>query len=169
MNKRELIYSQQSSDFIEGRAYSNPRFFSTPRGDVSKVLIVGDWPKIEAAYKALGIPVERLDTASTAVGVTAASPMALATAEDAAKVTIPDDWTDLPWTQPDERGLTLRSLASSVSAAPILNKKQATAAIKAELARRAAAGAAQPADGSLSPVLEGSGEGEVLPLADSAG
>ena len=168
MNKRELIYSQQASDFIEGRAYSNPRFFSTARSDVSRVLIVGDWPRIEAAYKAIGVPVERIDNAGASLGVTAASPMALATVEDAAKVAIPGDWSDLPWTQPDERGITLRSLASSVSPKPILNKAQAKAAIKAELARRAKDGVEQPTDGSLSPALEGSGEGAALPPIEGA-
>lgn len=57
----ELIYSTQAGDFLAGRAYSNPRFFSTPRTGVSKVLIVGEWPKIVAAYEAMGVPVERLD------------------------------------------------------------------------------------------------------------
>jgi hypothetical protein len=57
----ELIYSQQATDFMEGRAYSNPRFFSSPRSGVSKVFLVGDWPDIREAYEAIGVPVERLD------------------------------------------------------------------------------------------------------------
>lgn len=57
----ELVYSTQHTDYIDGRAYSNPRFFSTPRSGVSKVLLVGDWPNVRAAYEALGIPVERVD------------------------------------------------------------------------------------------------------------
>ena len=57
----ELIYSQQATDFAEGRAYSNPRFFSSARSGVSKVFLVGDWPNIQAAYEAMGVPVERLD------------------------------------------------------------------------------------------------------------
>jgi hypothetical protein len=59
----ELVYSQQSTGFDKSLAYSNPRFFTTPRSDVSKVYVVGDWPKVVAAYEALGIPVERLDAA----------------------------------------------------------------------------------------------------------
>jgi hypothetical protein len=62
----ELVYSQQSSDFDKSKAYSNPRFFTTPRHDVGKVFIVGDWPEIVAAYEALGVPVERLDEAPKA-------------------------------------------------------------------------------------------------------
>ena len=64
MAKIELTYSQQSGDFIKGRAYSNPRFFTTPRNDVGKVFLVGDWPAIREAYEALGVPVERLDQAA---------------------------------------------------------------------------------------------------------
>ncbi|WP_297803416.1 hypothetical protein [uncultured Brevundimonas sp.] len=59
----EIIYSQQDSDFVTGRAYSNPRFFTTPRHGVSKVYIVGDWPNIREAYEALGVEVEQLDKA----------------------------------------------------------------------------------------------------------
>lgn len=62
----ELIYSQQSSDFDKSKAYANPRFFTTPRHDVSRVFIVGDWPEIVAAYEALNVPVERLDEAPKA-------------------------------------------------------------------------------------------------------
>lgn len=70
----ELIYSQQSSDFVPGRAYSNPRFFTTPRVDVAKVYLVGDWPKIQDAYEALGVPVERLDAADALARPEAAGP-----------------------------------------------------------------------------------------------
>lgn len=62
----ELIYSQQDTGFDKTKAYSNPRFFTTPRSDVAKVFIVGDWPEIVAAYEALGVPVERLDEAPKA-------------------------------------------------------------------------------------------------------
>lgn len=62
----ELIYSQQASGFDKSKAYANPRFFTTPRADVEKVFIVGDWPLIVAAYEALGVPVERLDEAPKA-------------------------------------------------------------------------------------------------------
>jgi hypothetical protein len=60
----ELIYSQQSTDYIPGRAYSNPRFFTSPRSGVSKVFLVGDWPDIRAAYENLGVPVEQIGRAS---------------------------------------------------------------------------------------------------------
>lgn len=73
-NAIEIIYSQQSSDFIEGRAYANPRFFSTPRQGVTKVFIVGEWPKIRAAYEALGVQVEQLGEAPAAEAPVTAEP-----------------------------------------------------------------------------------------------
>jgi hypothetical protein len=125
----ELIYSQQSSDFVEGRAYSNPRFYSTPRSGISKVYLVGDWPQIAADYEALGVSVERLDTAP--LPEPAPAPAAIVhKAEDPGSVIIPDGWADLSWQK-------LRSIASQVSDAPIKNGDEARAAIEAELKRRA--------------------------------
>lgn len=130
----ELTYSQQAGDFIKGRAYSNPRFFSTPRSGVSKVFIVGDWPDIVAAYTALGVPVERLDQAPAAVATVAVP--APAAPVDTGSVQIPDDWRDLPWSR-GNGGLTLRGMASSVSPVPVINSAMAIAAIEAELKNRA--------------------------------
>lgn len=132
----ELIYSQQSSDFIEGRAYSNPRFFTTPRANVSKVYLVGDWPNIRAAYENMGVPVEQLGAPPAPPPPPQNIP---GPAEDPATVVIPENWSDLLWSRPDiDGGLTLRGLASSVSPTPVLNKAMAKAAIEAELARRGA-------------------------------
>lgn len=131
----ELIYSQQDSGFVQGRAYSNPRFFSTPRSGVSKVFIVGEWPNIVEAYTALGVPVERLDGPLEAPPAPAAKP-ATGQAEDPGSVVIPDDWKDLAWSKPNEAGLSLRGLASQLSPTPILNKEHAYAAIQNELYRR---------------------------------
>lgn len=134
----ELIYSQQSTDYVEGRAYSNPRFYSTPRSGISKVYLVGDWPRIEADYTALGVPVERLDKAP--VPAPAPAPAAIThTAEDPGSVVIPDDWEGLPWPK-------LRGLASQVSAEPIKNGEEARAAVRAELDRRKATAAVDPLD-----------------------
>lgn len=126
----ELIYSQQRTDFIEGRAYSNPRFFTSPRQGVTKVYLVGDWPKVEAAYKALGVPVEQLDP-SMAVGAPEPPvlPKMLAHAEDPGSVDIPEDWGGLDW--PD-----LRALAQKLTAEPVINAAQAAGVVAAEIARR---------------------------------
>lgn len=129
----ELIYSRQSTDFIQGRAYANPRYFTTPRSGVSKVFIVGEWPDIVAAYTALGVPVERLDQAPAAVATVAVP--APAAPVDTGSVQIPDDWRGLPWSK-GNGGLTLRGLASSVSPVPVINSAMAIAAIEAELKRR---------------------------------
>lgn len=145
----EIYYSQQATDFVPGRAYSNPRFFSSPRSGVSKVFLVGDWPNIRAAYENLGIPVERLD-ATEAERKVSTIPLAPApvvkTAEDPASVVIPDDWKDLGWSKPNDAGLTLRGLASSLSATPILNKEHAHACIEGEVARRERAETEAPAE-----------------------
>lgn len=131
----ELIYSQQASDFVPGRAYSNPRFFTTPRTGVSKVLLVGDWPEIRAAYENMGVPVEQLGAPPAPPPPPSGLPKP---AEDPAAVIIPADWKDLAWSKPNAEGLTLRGLASSLSATPILNKEHAYACIEGELARRGA-------------------------------
>ncbi len=142
-NAIELIYSQQSSDYIAGRAYSNPRFFSSARSGVSKVFIVGDWPNIEEAYTALGIPVEKVELASVVAHsnpgpmVEPAEPVASTlTDEERAAVEIPADWADLSWSKPNDDGVSLRGLASKLSATAVLNKADAIAAIQAELDRR---------------------------------
>lgn len=132
----EIHYSQQADGFVEGRAYANPRFFSTPRNGATKVYIYGEYPNIEAAYLACDVEVVRVDPAPPS-HVAATVTISTARPEDAASVEIPANWRDLPWTQGD--GLTLRALASSISPTPVLNKKQAAAAVGGELVRRAKA------------------------------
>lgn len=124
----ELIYSAQSAGFVDGLAYANPRYFSTPRAGVSKVFVVGDWPLVVAAYEDAGVPVEQLDIAPVGPGKGVTAPV-VHTSDDPFTVTIPDDWESLNWQK-------LRSLASSVSSEPIKNSDEAKAAINAELKRR---------------------------------
>lgn len=131
MSKIEVIYSQQSSDFLKGRAYANPRHFTTPRVDVSKVFVVGDWPKVVEAYEALGVPVERLDAEAAKQDVVLPEGLKPGLSpEDRAGVEIPENWAALKYP-------ALRSLASKLSDAPIKNGVEAHAAIEAEVARRA--------------------------------
>lgn len=59
------------------------------------------------------------------------------TDETRAVVAIPDNYADLPWTAKEPGALTVRAIAASVSATPIINRKAAIEAIEAELARRA--------------------------------
>lgn len=120
----ELVYSQTRQP--GGRKQINPRFFTGPLPEVSTVYLDGDWPRIAEAYEREGVKVLRLDAAPVLAPV-------LAEVQPAEPVFIPADWRELGWSQPDERGLTLRSLASRVSDAPIINKAQAVAAIEAYL------------------------------------
>jgi len=131
----ELVYAREAQALNGGQAQRNPRFFTEPEAGVSRVVLVGDWPEIEDAYLARGVTVNHygrpeLDRKPATTGLITGQ------AEDPASVPIPDDWQSLPWSQTG-RGTSLRALASALSPAPILNKRQAVAAISAELARRA--------------------------------
>jgi len=67
-----LIYTTKKNDLPRGYAYANPRWFSTPRSDVAKVIVDGDYPNIVAAYKKIGVPVAHAgmtaEEADTALG-----------------------------------------------------------------------------------------------------
>lgn len=138
-NTFEIVYSRQTQDFLKGKTYSNPRFFTTPRSGVTKVYIAGHWPDVERAYKAIGVPVEYLDEGGLAVGevIPVNAPMQKEPehskiSTDYSHVNIEDGWRDLPWVGND----SIRVLATQLSETPILNKSQAVATIMAELARR---------------------------------
>lgn len=156
----EIHYSQQADGFEKGRVYANPRFFSTPRNGATKVFIYGHWPNIEAAYQALGVPVERMDPAPIVAPIVPV-PAFIAPKRDEGPVAIPAGWRDLKWSRPNAEGLTLRGLASSVSSTAITNSDQAVAAIEGELVSRAKAAGwvdgeptAEQAEGWLSDVAE---------------
>lgn len=51
-------------------------------------------------------------------------------------IVVPEGWRELPWTQRAGDGPSLRSIAASLSATPIITRDDAVAAIEAELARR---------------------------------
>lgn len=55
-----LFYSQTRRPPSQGMEFRNPRLFSAPEPMVSKVIIDGHWPKVEAAYLAAGAKVEVL-------------------------------------------------------------------------------------------------------------
>jgi hypothetical protein len=128
----DIVYSPHRHALVSGRQYRNPRFFTAPDREAKAVYIVGDYPKIAAAYAAIGVPVwSELD-----VEESAGDPIPVI---DRGAVHIPGDWRDLPWTHPDESGLSLRHLGALLTAEPVINKAQATAAIEAEVARRGVA------------------------------
>lgn len=122
----ELAYGRSLVPGMEGKAFRNARFFVAPEEGVTAVWVDGDHPAIQSAYEALGVKVLRLDA-------TPAVPAAPEVVQPVEPVFIPADWRELGWSQPDERGLTLRSLASQVSETAIINKAQAVAAIEAYL------------------------------------
>lgn len=136
-DKVEIIYSRQNSDFVKGKVYANPRFFSTPRADAGKVFIIGDWPQVEAAYKARGVPVvilpDGLEPALQVSELAARRPPQPPPPKPHPEVDIPETWQDLPWVGGEE---SLRKLAGQLTEQPVINKAQAFAVITAELARR---------------------------------
>ena len=147
----ELIYSVQKTGFEPGRAYSNPRFFISPREGVTKVYVVGNWPAVVKGYQERGVPVVVVaDIAELILAISGKSevlapPSKPADLErpkmeaaglvaqphaDPDAIAIPDDWRELSWPK-------LRSLAAGFASSPVLNKALAVAAITAELNRRA--------------------------------
>lgn len=54
----ELVYSNQLGDFDPNKRYRNPDLFRAVERGVTKVVIVGDYPEIKAAYDAAEIEVE---------------------------------------------------------------------------------------------------------------
>lgn len=121
----DVIYSRSRVAIAKGQRFQNPRHFAGPLEGATSVHIDGDYPLIEAAYAAEGVAVTRLDVLTPL--------SALVEPQEADIITIPADWRDLPWSQPDERGLTLRGVASSVSQGPIKTKDEAVAAVEAYL------------------------------------
>ncbi|PHN61928.1 CTP synthase [Pseudomonas viridiflava] len=57
-NLMELVYSNQRGDFDPNKRYRNPDLFRNVERGVTKVTVVGDYPEIVDAYKAVEIDVE---------------------------------------------------------------------------------------------------------------
>ena len=57
----ELIYTAQASGFEPGKRYRNPQHFDRPELGVKAVVIVGEWPKVAAAYEEAGAEVSVVD------------------------------------------------------------------------------------------------------------
>ncbi len=53
-----VIYSDQTSGFLPGYAYRNPQYFQAPLGRPEKVIVMGYWPAVVGAYRAIGVEVE---------------------------------------------------------------------------------------------------------------
>lgn len=132
----ELVYSTQRTNFQEGRAYSNPRFFTSTRQGVTKVIVVGNWPKVVAAYEKAGVPVEVVSGPNVQGGDPKPGPAPKRNPE----AEIPEGWGNLPW-------LEKRLLAENFSDRPVINSEQADTAIEAEALRRAGQGDGRAQEG----------------------
>ncbi|WP_085631572.1 hypothetical protein [Pseudomonas sp. R16(2017)] len=53
----ELIYTAQKSGFDPDKRYRNPEHFDRAESGVKSVVIVGEWPKVVAAYEEVGVEV----------------------------------------------------------------------------------------------------------------
>lgn len=53
----EIVYSAQRSGFEPGRVYMNPKYFDQVHPGATRVVIIGNWPKVKRAYEEHGIPV----------------------------------------------------------------------------------------------------------------
>lgn len=124
----KIVYAREQHALVDGAVRRNPRFFTAPEEDVTAVAIVGDYPDIASAYRAVGVPVHEVDKEGAPE---VAAPHEL---PDPDSVTIPADWQDRPW---QER----RALARALTADTVINGDQANAIIENELARRAFNGA----------------------------
>ncbi|MES0071923.1 hypothetical protein [Mesorhizobium sp. M0058] len=69
----------------------------------------------------------------------AEAPAPVVVAQPDGEILIPDNWAALPYLPRAKGGPSLRGLATKLSAQPVKNAAEATAAIEAELARRAEA------------------------------
>lgn len=126
----EIVYSRTRPALSEGQEFRNPRFFAGAEEGVTKVLLDGDYPEITRAYIATGATVSRIDP------LIVEGPASELPPHEPGSVVIPDDWSDLPWTQRSGEGTSLRALASAISDGPVTNKADAIAVVEAELARR---------------------------------
>lgn len=120
----EIVYSAHRIETGPGQVYRNPRLFVTVEADASKVIIYGHHPKIAAAYRKAGVPVEVIEPKP--VGFIPAT--VLCGSEDDMP-DIPDGWRDLAWPE-------LRALAKQCGAPFAINRDQAMAAIGAEVERQ---------------------------------
>lgn len=57
----KLIYTTRTKGFEPGKKYRNPRFFAGPEKGTAAVIIEGNWPEVEKAYKAIEADVKVVD------------------------------------------------------------------------------------------------------------
>lgn len=129
----EIVYATQRHPLVEGRRFQNPKHFNGPLAGASRVFLTLDLPKIAEAYRKVGVEVVQVGGEPAEAAAYVEHPRS---DDERARVYIPDDWRDLPWSGPADAGITLRSLAAIVADEPVRTKDQAMAAIEGELKRR---------------------------------
>lgn len=144
MAKREfeIVYANISTGFEKGRKYANPRFFTTPRAEATRVIVVGEWPKVVEAYQKIGVPVIQLDHGQPLEDAEHADPLDPIDPQgdggkqdgdedhDPGTVEIHEDWKDMSWQ-------ALRALAKDIDGKKFpLKKDEAIEIIENELKRR---------------------------------
>jgi hypothetical protein len=124
---RELVYSQQTTDYEAGKRYANPRFFNgSVRAGITHVILVGDWPAVADAYRRAGV---KVSTVAPGAPLSEAKSIGDAPAPEApsgggeidlTKVEIPTeeelgemDWSDLR-TKVKELGGTVTNKAQAI-------------------------------------------------------
>lgn len=155
-----IVYSAQESGFEPGLTYRNPRYFQSPLGKPEKVIVVGSWPNVVAAYEALGVPVEAVahGTPLRVPGKIAppskpkegqnGDPDANRAAGDTPNpkgepVEIPADWASWHWSQQEKLAALIVGTTTPLETAEGQTRAQKAAAIiNAELSERASTAAA---------------------------
>lgn len=141
MTKRdfELVYVNINTGYPKApnRGFSNPRHFVSVRIDVTRVIVVGDWPRVVKAYTEAGVPVMQVASVEDLKSVTDFQPTDGAiihppqtTENDPSEVEIPEDWMEFSW--PAKRGLAKDIDGESYPK----NKAEAELIIQNELDRR---------------------------------
>ena len=128
-----VVYAVETGGMPKGPKYQNPQWFDAIHKDASKVIIVGDWPVVVAAYKDLGIPVEVVDRWPIVMPPEPQRAASITSIKSDAS--IPEGWESLPWAAPDVTQ-TMRFVAQQFTDAVVINRRHAAKIIREELARR---------------------------------
>lgn len=62
----QLIYTEKTEGFEEGKHYRNPVYFDRPESCATEVVLDGDYPHVAEAYKEAGIDANVIKAKSAA-------------------------------------------------------------------------------------------------------
>lgn len=144
-----IVYSAQESGFEPGFTYRNPRYFQSPLGRPEKVIVVGSWPNVVAAYEALGVPVDVVSPGTPLRAPGKIAPPSTPQSDAGGNldnpkgepVEIPSDWAGLHWSQQEKLALAIvGGDGPLVPSEGQTRAQKAKAIIEAEVAERASKG-----------------------------